>query len=641
MSQAILISILNLLVSFVESAFYAKSDYHDADEDFFKSNSSNHHHQQQQQHANLQEAYRFMELEPPVTIEKVRQQWKRLSLRYHPDRNGGSEESQALQQKLNQAFNRIEEVLAGAGGGDDDDNNQEEEEQEPPPEDEEEEMPYEEPLPKRPQQYQQTRNRRKSRKERNLNSKAARRQQEKAESAASRRRREVHQKRQEEMRREMKREMEEEQRRVKERTRKLRRAQDEIRRKTSRLYDFEQREAANRLFMNQVEKELERRKEKRPQSSPSPSSNTNQHLQNVEKPKHYVMESCTHDLVVAMRLGMDELALQLLDGQIANRIQCKLRDYAYLERMQRKFGAVTHQLLSDAAMVEILSQQRLDDDQNTLLHYAVYWERPVVIRILCELAQRHGYLDRLVLMENSHGYTAMDLASIATDPSIWPLMQTQKQLVQLYLEQTRLGPAMAKAGRDLWSGGMKKLDVVTTANTVLGYLIGRWAFRLHWIVAVLGVGLLQAPSLEEEQAGFQVDRMSDAATLVSSLTCVKVVLFAWQQRWRVQVMWKLLFILNPLILLLMLCPLYFMFCRVFYFGVEGPLYAFDFVRNLLYGSMRTVETQIMKRQPAIIRRRPGLTQTVVLIGVLILSGLIQSILSLLVWDAQSVSIDVP
>lgn len=40
----------------------------------------------------LKAAYAFMDVQPPVTKEELRKQYRRLSLQYHPDRNGGSEE---------------------------------------------------------------------------------------------------------------------------------------------------------------------------------------------------------------------------------------------------------------------------------------------------------------------------------------------------------------------------------------------------------------------------------------------------------------------------------------------------------------------------------------------------------------------
>lgn len=40
----------------------------------------------------IEAAYQFMELEPPVEAEELSKKYKRLSLKYHPDRCGGSEE---------------------------------------------------------------------------------------------------------------------------------------------------------------------------------------------------------------------------------------------------------------------------------------------------------------------------------------------------------------------------------------------------------------------------------------------------------------------------------------------------------------------------------------------------------------------
>ena len=44
----------------------------------------------------IQTAYHFMELEPPVEAEELSKKYKKLSLKYHPDRCGGSEEVRRL-----------------------------------------------------------------------------------------------------------------------------------------------------------------------------------------------------------------------------------------------------------------------------------------------------------------------------------------------------------------------------------------------------------------------------------------------------------------------------------------------------------------------------------------------------------------
>lgn len=44
----------------------------------------------------IKAAYQFMELEPPVEAEELSKKYKRLSLKYHPDRCGGSEEVRKL-----------------------------------------------------------------------------------------------------------------------------------------------------------------------------------------------------------------------------------------------------------------------------------------------------------------------------------------------------------------------------------------------------------------------------------------------------------------------------------------------------------------------------------------------------------------
>ena len=105
MLQRILISLLNVLVQFLQHVLQRKKINED---DFFSAFSSS---ETFSNDCLLQEAYDFMELKPPTTIEEAKKQHRRLSLRYHPDRNNQSEESHRLQQKLNASYDRIRQDL--------------------------------------------------------------------------------------------------------------------------------------------------------------------------------------------------------------------------------------------------------------------------------------------------------------------------------------------------------------------------------------------------------------------------------------------------------------------------------------------------------------------------------------------------
>ena len=51
--------------------------------------------------------YKILEVEPNSSLEDIKKSYRRLSLKHHPDRNGGSAESVQMFQKLNEAFENI------------------------------------------------------------------------------------------------------------------------------------------------------------------------------------------------------------------------------------------------------------------------------------------------------------------------------------------------------------------------------------------------------------------------------------------------------------------------------------------------------------------------------------------------------
>lgn len=351
------------------------------------------------------------------------------------------------------------------------------------------------------------------------------------------------------------------------------------------------------------------------------------------------MESCTNDLVVAMRLGMDELAVRLLDKQVNHQIQACMYDREKMYRLKRRHGAgwITQQHLVDAAMPLILLQP-LDDDRNSLLHYAVYWERSLMVRILCELAQHSGLLEEVFLAKNCHGCIPMDLAWIATrDPSILSYLQNQQQVLQIQLERTRMIPALSKAARQLWEGLRSKFDLLTAINTFLVYRIGRSVFSLHWTIACLGIAIFQSPrhiwallqQQDQQEKSTSSVPVTSSAPFMSFLTSIRLTLswlsWIYAHGWsylKLWVRWELLLIVAPVALL---CGC----CQVVAF-VELPIFMWSWASvTLIYYPFQMLEQAIRKwvwgRYPTVLRRRPGLAQTMILFSVLVVSAMIRAI----------------
>jgi curved DNA-binding protein CbpA len=62
-----------------------------------------------------EEAFAVLELEPTEDAGAIRAAYRRLALRWHPDKNDGSEEATARFQQVSAAYAR----LTAAGGSDD------------------------------------------------------------------------------------------------------------------------------------------------------------------------------------------------------------------------------------------------------------------------------------------------------------------------------------------------------------------------------------------------------------------------------------------------------------------------------------------------------------------------------------------
>eukprot|EP00980_Cylindrotheca_fusiformis_P024775 scaffold12445_cov115-Cylindrotheca_fusiformis.AAC.4 len=446
MLQTTLIALLNLAIRFLESVFQAKE----------LPNHNDFSHGQADVQGREKTAYDFMELEPPVTMEELRKQYKRLSLRYHPDRNGGTQQAHDLQQKLNASFDLIQQVLEGkqqpAEGG----------AQGTAPFYEEENTNAEEETWEREMHQQQ--------KDSKNTKDQTKRWSNKKKKSGSRRKRDI--------REELKREMNEEQKRWKKMQKHVEKEQDKIWSETSHLSDPEDMLDLSREFIDRVN-----------------AKDINGDSPRMEKPKNYVIEACTDPTAVAVRLGMTELALQLLSQQFDAHVQKRLEVLIRQAYREGRNVAIDSETLGLKEIRIRIMTRSLDEDNNTLMHYAVYWEQPSVVRSLVQLAQTDLTLDRLMLARNAHGHSPTDFASIATDPSILPLMQSYEAVVKLHREQTNIGPAAVKAGKDFLAI-LKNADRATTLLSASGYFIGAWGFRLHALFCILGVLIAQSKSRE-------------------------------------------------------------------------------------------------------------------------------------------------
>jgi hypothetical protein len=516
MIKTTLIIFLNALMGFFEGAFQSK----DHDEDFFKDIPAGKHVPSQVSlDSLLQEAYAFMECCPPVTMNEVKKQYKCLSLKYHPDRNNQSQESIDLQQKLNASFARIEEALEG--GGD------QEGEVKTQPETKENEPDLDEILRKAEEVY--------NRHQKNKESK-------KKHDAKKTRKR--HQ-RQEAFRRQCQ-------------IRKTLQIEKRTIRKEAKKVDWEHRQAANLIFFDQVKVQLDCNPE------------LNQTPLKKEKSTYSTIECCDDDLAVAIRMGKIKIVLDILNDEYNERFLRKIKE---LQEQAFQEGRDIHCKQQSLGISLAVLTKKLDSDSNTPLHYAVYWEQAIIIRELVEMAQVDSQLDGVMSAKNIYGHTPIDYASIAIDPSILPLMQSQEYLVKLHREQTQLWPAMTKAFHQSLTI-LKNVHLGTTLTSMLGFFIGRYGFQLHWLFSILGVAILQT-----KNDGIDRHNLSSITTMTSFYLLCSIGVYS--TKWFYSIfLWKTAFLLPTFLLFCFLCG------KEAFDILFSPFFLFEAIKSLMYGYMQ-------------------------------------------------------
>lgn len=110
----VLLDLFMLLLNFLYRSFVKISgtNFGKWGEKFFSSRRNGEHNEnifneQSDLDDRIEAAYKFMELEPPVEAEELSKRYKRLSLKYHPDRCGGSEEVRGRKFIVELVFLRI------------------------------------------------------------------------------------------------------------------------------------------------------------------------------------------------------------------------------------------------------------------------------------------------------------------------------------------------------------------------------------------------------------------------------------------------------------------------------------------------------------------------------------------------------
>jgi hypothetical protein len=186
----------------------------------------------------------------------------------------------------------------------------------------------------------------------------------------------------------------------------------------------------------------------------------------------------------------------------------------------------------------------LDDDQNALIHYAIYYEDYEMIRALCQMALRDQSLDKVLYQANVHGETPLVYAKIATDSRILVLVQAQITLAEQLLARTQALPALKHAGHRLWEL-VCHVDLVTTFSSVLSFYIGYAVFQLFTIVTLVGMIFIQLIVAPTALGPKDVRGVPDVTMLLSYYGVCQVIaiLFRWVQPY---ILWELVFVMTPI-----------------------------------------------------------------------------------------------
>ena len=117
-------------------------------------------------------------------------------------------------------------------------------------------------------------------------------------------------------------------------------------------------------------------------------------------------------------------------------------------------------------------QRPIDFDDNTLIHYAIYFETYQVINAICGIAHNkfHG-LDKVLTQKNKYGQTPWTFAQIANDDSIKLLIKSQLDIVETIKTKTQLFPAIKAATIRLFAL-LTNIDVgITLICTFVAYIV--------------------------------------------------------------------------------------------------------------------------------------------------------------------------
>ena len=209
-------------------------------------------------------------------------------------------------------------------------------------------------------------------------------------------------------------------------------------------------------------------------------------LEEAGKPVNAVMECCTDEVAMALRLDQPELAIGLLQNKLTEEI------IAFVRALQSGTSPGDIRSLCQSVTERYLSMG-LDDDGNTLLHYATYYESSEMIGYLSYKARSCDVFPGVFLNENVYGHIPLEFSKwgYRKDPAIHGRMEA---LTDAAREEYKVkNPTMEMVAEKFWNV-VRNINWSRLFNVTFSFLIGTRLFGCGIIVSFAVCALVQYKS---------------------------------------------------------------------------------------------------------------------------------------------------
>jgi curved DNA-binding protein CbpA len=514
--MALIAAILNFLLSLLEVSMPPRvcpGNNHDY---------TNRTQTPQQQEASLRAALDFFELDSTtLDRESLKKKFRRYSLLHHPDRNGNTEESKQEMQKVNNFYNILNDELDAREGIHHDDYTKNDDDDD----DENKEPTKQQETQQKNKQSKQARKRQRRRRRQNETNVETEMRQEQAQVRNQRA--------------QVKREEQKMARQVFET--KIRHGLDTKQGRTRAFQEWKQalynvkqenskrsddgtadtaasntRTAASNMKRkeassstlddiddddddnNDTTTSTETNNSKPSESIPSSTTESSVSVEG-DNPVNLVMECCLQEIVIALRMGLTEAVIAMIQSDLEECITSVLSK-AFLNGQERV------QESNVAGHIATYFSKPLDEDGNTLLHYAVYYENAEIMSVIYHFAGTFAIISQVFLHPNDYGMMAVDYSMCSRDPAIAERMKFYTNAARHDEEDKKLLPLLKKSARRFWNilCNLQLGSLVRPMSFALSYWIGSRLFGCSRTVSLL-LALLPPFSMMEPEEKMKRD----------------------------------------------------------------------------------------------------------------------------------------